>query len=190
MTEIEAGKLVTALVTAFPDGLRFLDEEQQRATMKMYRYMLRDLEAAHAGHAIARVIATCKKWPSIAEIREAYDVQTNGRNALGLEAWGRVQKAMAREGRNRKPGIDFQFKDPIALRVVDAMGWRYLCDSPDHVPDRARFIELYDQLAKRDAIDQAVGIEIAPPIPRRELHGGPRSFAAIVGDVLPKAVES
>lgn len=173
------------LVTAFPDGMRFLSEDQQKDTRALYRREMLDLDANECGAAVQRIIRSGKKFPLVAEIREATELIAMGNRSVGLEAWGRVQKAMAREGRNKIPGRDFHFKDPVILQTVEAMGWRYLCDSPDHVQDRARFIEAFDQL-KRKAITDNIAGQIPPPIPRAQLHDGPRPLAAIVGDVMPK----
>lgn len=188
MTEPEAQKLITWLATAFPDAWRFLDADQLDATQKLYRYMMRDLDAVACGAAVGRLVATRKKMPLVAEIREATEIQVGGRRALGLEVFSAARKLIGSKGRNRKPGVDFQWPDPVMGEVVEAMGYHYLCDSPDSnlVADRARFIELYDQLASRAAEDRAVA-EIAPPIPRKELHDGPRSLAVIVAELsIPK----
>lgn len=192
MTELEAAKLITALTAAFPDGWRFLDAEQQKATRAMYRHMLRDLDAHACAAACARLVATCKKMPSIAEIREATLAQVNGRRLIGGEAWGSVRKAIAREGlihrsgRHKIPGEDFVFHDPVVLRVVLAMGWSYLCNMTDErsVADRARFIELYEQLARQRAEDDNVA-EIAAPIPHRVLPPGSNHIRDIVAGLLP-----
>src|ERR1044072_4862148 len=189
MTEPDAQRLLAVLATAFPD------DQQLVATQKLYRRMMRDLDANACTQAIARLIATSKKLPKIAEIRSATMAQLQGRREFGLEAWGRVQKAVAREGIRKRPGDnterrpgDFHFAGddgPIILRCVDAMGWEYLCCSENQVADRARFIELYEQLATGAIEDRNVG-EIAAPIPRRQLHVEARHIAAIVGEVVPK----
>lgn len=186
MTESEAQKLITTLVTAFPNEWRFLDEDQQKATRKIYRHMMRDLDARTCAAACARLIATCRKMPTIAEIREGTAQQANGRRLLGGEAWGKVTTAIAREGRARKPGVNFVWIDPVTAHVVDAMGWEYLCSMTEDrvMADRARFIELYEQLAKR-ALEDASVAEIAPPIPRRGLQAGAAHIRDIVNGLLP-----
>jgi len=60
-----------------------------------------------------------------------------------------VLKAISRAGRNRTPGVDFDFRDPLVLEAVRALGWVQLCDSENQVADRARFVELYDALAAK-----------------------------------------
>ncbi len=183
VTDTEAQTLLTWLVTAYPEW-RFLDKDQQKATSKVYRHMLRDLDADACGQACARIIATSKKLPTIAEIREATMLVMHGRRVLGGEAWGAVQKAIAREGIGKTPGQDFVWRDPVTARVVDAMGWKYLCGVTDDraVADRARFIELYEQLARQVTEDTAVG-ELAPPLPRRQL-GAPEPMRALVERVI------
>jgi hypothetical protein len=190
VTEPEAQKLIIALVTAFPNEWRFLDADQQESTRKLYRHMMRDLDVTACAAACARLVATRKKMPTIAEIRDATAAQMNGRRVLGGEAWGSVTKAIAREGRRKKPGEDFRFRNPVTARVVDAMGWEYLCNMTDDrsTADRARFIELYEQLAVQAAEDLSVA-EIAPPIPRNTLAAGPTHIRDIVDRLLPAPKE-
>lgn len=183
MTEIESQKLVTMLTTAYPDFWRFLPADQQNLTARLYRHMMRDLDVEACNAAVGRLIATSKKMPTIAEVREAAYAQLEGRRIPGGEAWGRVQKAIAREGVRRSPGVDFVFVDPVCARAVDAMGWGRLCLSDDHTSDRARFIELYEQLARHEFEDGQVA-QILPAPPRRYAVTGPRPIAALVSEVI------
>jgi hypothetical protein len=109
--------------------------------------MLADLDYAVANAAAERLIATSKWIPTIAEIREACLAITAGPKVPGGEAWGAVMRAIGRFGAYRTPGVEFNLEDPIAQRCVLSLGWRELCLSENAIADRARFIELYDQLA-------------------------------------------
>ena len=42
-----------------------------------------------------------------------------------------------------------EIENPVLWKTLQAMGWRYLCSSTNGVADRARFIELYNEYAKR-----------------------------------------
>lgn len=150
MTEAEAQKLVTVLVTAFPNTMVRLTTDQQQQTMSVYRRMLGDLDYACANAAVERLLATSRFMPTVAEIRDVVQSLTVGEQIPGGEAWGHVVKAIAAQGAYRVPGTDFVFRDPVTVQVVGALGWVNLCQSENQPADRARFIELYDKLAARD----------------------------------------
>lgn len=149
MTESEAQKLVTVLVTAFPNTMVRLSPDQQQQTMAVYRRMLSDLDYPCANAAIERLLATARFMPTVAEIRGVALSLTAGEQIAGGEAWGKVVKAIADQGAYRVPGTDFVFRDPVTVQAVGALGWVNLCLSENQPADRARFIELYDKLAVR-----------------------------------------
>lgn len=143
MNTLEAKKLIAVLIAAFPG-------KATDATVQIYERMLGDLEYVAANAAVERLLATAKFLPTIAEIREATLTVHAGEIRPGAEAWGEVLRAIARYGRNRTPGDDFQFSDPVTAECVAALKWRELCDSENQVADRARFVELYDKLAAQN----------------------------------------
>lgn len=145
MTEVEAQKLVTMLVTAFPSSLARLSESQQADMFRVYRRMLVDLDSASAAAAVETLIATSRFMPTVAEIREATIATHLGKVRAGMDAWGDVRAAVGRFGRNRFP----EFDDPITARAVERLGWVEFCNSDvSEAPSwRARFVELYDRLA-------------------------------------------
>lgn len=143
MSELQGKKLVAAMIAAYPTT-KITDD-----SAAVYVRMLLDLEYEAASAALARLVATSKFPPSIAEIREATLAMVSGEVRAGGEAWGDVLKAIGRYGRNRVPGQDFRFDDPTVAECVAALKWRELCDSESPEADRARFIQLYDQLAAR-----------------------------------------
>jgi len=143
MTEGQVAKLVAVLIAAFPSA------KISTETSAVYERMLGDLDYPAANAAIERLLATSKWLPTVAEIREAALTLYAGEIGAGGEAWGEVVAAIGRYGRNRTPGVDFQFADPVTAECVASLKWRELCDSDNQVADRARFVELYDQLAAR-----------------------------------------
>jgi hypothetical protein len=178
--ETDAAKIVAMLITAWPDSWRFLDEKQQAYQRKLYRDFVGDLDYAVADAAVRRLIGSSKRMPSVAEIRAQCMDLTNGRADRGGEAWGRILKLIGRYGVNRTPRIrstlqaddvvadTFVVDDPVLFRVIDSMGWRELCLSENQAADRARVIELYEQLALQATQDRNVAA-IAPPIPFKAL---------------------
>ncbi len=198
MRPSEAAKIVAMLATAWPDWLRFLDDDQQEATRKLWRDFLADLDYVVADAALKRLIGTHTKPPAIAQFRATCSAYTEGRREHGGEAWGAILKLIGRWGMNRTPkppnycagsleDDGFAVTDPVLYRVIDALGWRELCTSEDQTADRARVIQLYDQLAQEDATERSVRA-IAPPIPSRGGGGAPAQLGAIVAGMLPSKV--
>jgi hypothetical protein len=183
MNDIEAQRVVTMLVSAFPSALARLSDEQLRDTMKIYREMIKDVEADLAAQAVRGLIATSRFMPTIAEVREACMIAKYGRRRPGGDAWGDVVKALKRYGYTRSPGRDFSFDDQLVARAVGALGWAELCKSDNSVADRARFIELYDQLANNVRSDA----QVSSGVTSRELgSGAPRlERGASLRELLP-----
>lgn len=187
MSELQGKKLVAAMIAAYPTT-KITDE-----SAAVYVRMLADLDYDAASAALARLVATSKFPPSIAEIREATLAMLNGEVRAGGEAWGDVLKAIGRYGRNRLPGQDFKFDDPTVAECVAALKWREICDSENQEADRARFIQLYDRLAaqrRRSELSESL-----PAVQRfrelqeqrkRELEGGE---ATPIGKLLPFPTE-
>jgi len=143
VNELQIKKLVAVMVAAYPASK--ISEE----SVGVYTRMLADLEYPAANAAVEQLLATSKWLPTVAEIRERVVSLQDGEIRAGGEAWGSVLKAIRGAGRYRVPGKDFAFADQVTADAVAAMNWVELCDSENQVADRARFIELYDQLAQR-----------------------------------------
>lgn len=167
MTPPEVAKLVAVLMAALPGA------HVSSQTSAVYERMLADLEFDTARVAVEQVLATWRfasMLPSVAEIRERYMTLKHGELSAGGEAWGLVQRAIVSRGRNRTPGVDFEL-EPVAIETVRALGWANLCNSENQAADRARFIELYDQLAARGRRETVV--ETLPATQRfREIAAG------------------
>lgn len=210
MTEQQAKDLLVVLITAWPDGLRWHDALQQAAIRKLYTRFLLDLDYAVADVAVTRLIATWKptsaqRWPTIAELRGAIATVQQGRTPTGGEAWGVLLKLT--KGRAR-PEAELEQLDPVLRACLESMGWlvwdtffvrggqeerRWRAsrgDSDSDAADRARFLELYEQLTGRDASDRVVG-QLAAPIPVRSLTApaepttAPRALGDILAGMLP-----
>lgn len=140
MNRVEAKQLVAVVIGAFPNA------RVTPATPGAYENAIRDLEYAHASAAIARLLATAKFMPAIAEIREAaVEVACGGDQRSGAEAWGDVVRAVGTFGINRIP----TFADPLVWSAVEAIGWRTICNSDETDPaPRAKFADAYNRLAR------------------------------------------
>jgi hypothetical protein len=126
-------------------------KDTAKDTMKVYEMALSDIDPALLKTAVLKHITTNKWFPTVAELREsaaAILAQASGLPSA-YEAWGEVTRQMRLRGRWRAPELD-----PMTKRAVDVIGgWPFLCASENVTADRARFIEAYSQLAKRQQDD-------------------------------------
>ncbi len=166
--EFEA--LLGVLASAFPQ--RPISE----ATADVYEVALADLDYELTKRAVMRLVASEEWLPTVAKIRAAaYDLE-NGTASSGLEAWGVVCEAIRRVGYLEQP----RFRDPLVAHVVESMGWRYLCKSPNDASDRARFVDLYETLSNRERTEGAMNPALRAP-ERRTALAAPRPRR---GDVI------
>lgn len=156
MKKSEVAEMVMMLLASYPAA------KTVEKTPEVYEMMLADLDVAVARKAVTRLIASSKWLPTIAEIREACTALTHGPMRLGGEAWQDAMTEVRRRGRYATP----QFADPMVAETIRMWGsWQGFCNSPEDDPGgRARFIELYDQLAARARADVVSGIAL--PLPR------------------------
>lgn len=188
MNEIECSKLVAVLFAAYPVQSSRLSAEQARQTSAAYRRMLSDLDFVTVSAAVERLISTREYFPTVAEIRASCVTVERGDTKPGGAAWGEVIRAVGRYGIYRQPGVDFHFDDPITHRCVSSFGWQNICNSENQVSDRARFVDLYDQLAKQDRTDQVAG-NLPAAARYRELRSsenGSQSIGDVVGQLAKK----
>lgn len=154
MTRSQVAKLVAVLIASYPHN-RVVPERPATAnspeipgTSSAYESMLADLDYETTNAAVGQLIAASPQYmPTIGAIRGRVIALSQGEVRAGGEAWESVRKAISRAGRNRTPGVDFEFSDPVTAQAVRSLGWLELCDSEFATADRARFIELYDALA-------------------------------------------
>lgn len=154
----EAAEIVLTLIKAFPhvrcDG----------QTADIYERSIADLEAGACRAAVQRLIATSKFFPAIAEIRAACAAQTHGVARTGEEAYAELTQAVRTHGRDFGQGTP-KFRDPLISHCLGVWGsWNDVCSSPvDDAGGRARFIELYGELAGRARQDLASGKPLPKP---------------------------
>jgi hypothetical protein len=143
----EVTEIVMTLLAAYPN------RDMSAHTSDVYERSLRDLDRDVAHAAVERLIRTCRFLPSIAEIREACEVTQHGHRRTGEEAWADAMKAVRYVGQYRPMP---RFRDPIVTEALKLWGsWEDFASCDHSAADRARFIQLYDELAKRTR-EQAV----------------------------------
>ncbi len=119
-------------------------------TMEAYYLILSDLGIDSLQASILRIASESKFFPSAAEIRSiAFDLQTAIPSAG--EAWAEVEKQRYSCGHDEYP----DFSHPaIGEAVRQVGGWRRLLRSTNHVADRARFLDLYREIAKKEQSEE------------------------------------
>ncbi len=165
MTLQQAKRCVAVLLAAFPHA-RVMEQ-----TSVVYEEALIDLEFEIVDRAVRALILTELDFiPSIAKIRARAIEYRDGLKRAGGEAWGEVRKAVGRFGRERGDEAIASL-DPLAGRVISALGWRDFCNSDDgDVSWRARFIDLYDKLAASDEHARKLAGAVEAPPERRALR--------------------
>jgi hypothetical protein len=155
MKRSEVIELVLMLMQAYPNA------KVGERTCEVYEQALLDLDRDHARSATSRLIATSKWLPTIAEIRAAATDLRLGPGRTGGEAWADAITAVRVVGRYGVP----TWSDPLLGEAMRMWGsWRDFCNSPEDDPGgRARFIELYEQLASRGRAAAVSGIALPAP---------------------------
>jgi hypothetical protein len=166
MTDEEAVKIITLALAALPQQSARMTADNIANAAQVWAELMPDHDREEVWSAVKRLLVTSKWLPTPAEILAVIDAARHGRRPGGAEQWSRVCDAIGAVGRFRPAPA---FRDPVTARVVDALGWRELCESENQVADRARFIELYDRLATEAVEDRAVA-EV-PGIARPALTG-------------------
>ncbi len=169
MKRSEATDIVAILVAGFPR------REIGLATTKIYEDLLMDLDFEIARVAVEGLLKTTNFFPTVAEIRAACAERALGPVRLGGEAWAQALEAVRRTGAY-DPMPTFG-DDPLIAEALKLWGtWKDFCRSPeDDAPGRARFIDLYDQLAKRARSAAVEGKSVGQLLAARalrELPGG------------------
>lgn len=154
MTPSEASKLVTALAAHYPNLKLTLDN------VMAYERSLMELDYHHANAAIERLVRTHKFFPTISEIHAVAAELACGSVRSGAEAYAEVMLAVRRHGRCYGDSPAPKFDDPLIPQCLRVWGgsWNDVCNSPENdAAGRARFIELYDSLARQRRQDVVAG---------------------------------
>ncbi len=166
MNETEAQHAIALALAACPQHALKLGRDDVKAMARTWAMLLEDLSSVEVTAALKRYLATNKWLPAPSDLRAIAAEAKAGRQRPGGEAWGDVLKAIGRFGQYRVP----EFSDPLVARAVRAFGWRELCQSENQTADRARFVELYAQIAKAAAEDESVSS--LPGVSRPALRSG------------------
>ncbi len=120
VSRADIAKILAILRIAYPNH----PIHDAHEVVAVYHEFLRDLDRDRLALAARRHIATSRFWPTIAELRE---LATEPRNLPPFrEVWRQIMAATHRYGRDRRPKLESR----IAQKVLDAIGWIRICDSP------------------------------------------------------------
>ena len=121
----------------------------QQETTDVYYMVLGDLDVALLKAATLQIITTSKWFPSAAELRAtAFELIERGEGVPdAYQAWTQVLGEIGRVGHFGRPEWTHE---AVGATVKAIGGWGYLCMSENMVADRARFVEAYGMMVKRE----------------------------------------
>ncbi|TEB15158.1 Loader and inhibitor of phage G40P [Pelotomaculum sp. FP] len=141
-----AKKLVAIALANFPH----LQDKDMGPTVVLWMKILSDIPYDVVQAALAKVLATAKFWPTVAEIREAAAAISSPFILSPAEAWGQVIKAVQEYGYYRS-GEGLATLDKTVQKAVQAFGgFREICMSENIDVVRAQFMRMYGQFANRE----------------------------------------
>lgn len=120
--------------------------------MELWYQELCDLPYNVAVTALREHVQTNKFSPTIAEIREKATTVITGQVQDWGEGWKSVQNAIRKYGMYQ-PEEALESMDELTAQAVRRLGFKELCTSENTIADRARFKDIYEQLAKRQKED-------------------------------------
>ena len=134
------------------------------AKVKMYAYMLEDINPVILAEAVNQCINTCEFVPAVATIRkkaEEISGYVNGKEErlIAQEAWGVVRKKASNPGYEK--GLDeLEGITRLAAKTV----WRFFdprnCQSYNESAAMSQFCKAYEQLAAREQKNMEIAANI------------------------------
>ena len=164
MTPDQTKDTLRMLAAAYPAQRQRMTTDDVRAMVAVYIAGLADLDYDRVRAAVDRLVKSSRFIPTIAEIREAAVDVAHGARRGGLEAWGEVTRearricGLSEHDVIRDPQLARpRLTDPVAIEAARSIGWDEIRDRRvGDVSTRARFIDLYDQLAQGERKDAAI----------------------------------
>ena len=143
-TEIEILRVLKILGDVYPSF------QLSSSAIKVYVRLLDDIPGSVLEQSALDHISRSTFFPSIAELRSAAFNIIDATDPVPneYEAWSEVQSEIHHVGHISLPHFD----NPITTKVVEQLGWRYLCLSENPVADRSHFVQAYQALAERERI--------------------------------------
>jgi hypothetical protein len=122
-------------------------EKVRNALIGAWHRQLGDLDASVVTAAVDALSARGDKFaPGPGEVRKLAMELSQPKPLLDVdEAWAEVLERIGSVGRYLTP----EWSHPAIAGAVLAMGWVRLCESEDHMADRAHFLRLYGKVHDR-----------------------------------------
>lgn len=144
MKKEEFATLAAALRTYYPRETLLPNKQ----AAELWYMELKDLQYDVAMMALREHVHTSKWSPSISELREKAAEIQNGKVADWGEGWQKTMEAIRRKGMYREQEA-LESMDEITRATVERLGYQNLCLSENQTADRARFKDIYEQIAER-----------------------------------------
>lgn len=155
-TKGEVLRVWAMLCAAYPTFARDSAPDALQQTLHVYQQILADVPADVLEATALQHIASSKFFPTVAELRTIAVTLAAPQFPTPMEAWGEVVRARGRWCRydsNGNPPSP-EYSHAIIARIVRDMGGMiYLQDSENETADRARFLEAYQTLVRREQED-------------------------------------
>lgn len=132
--------------------------------LKIYAARLTDISADRLRAVVEQCIATCRFFPTIADLRDAAGMLADGRGETAMDAWEEVRAYISEAGR----GGFYEWRNPLAERVATAMGLWALRTSSNSGTDRAHFLQAYREAEERERAKRAVVPAARAALPESE----------------------
>lgn len=146
MTKAEFSKISMAIKTYYPKETLLPNQQ----AMDLWFFQLQDIPFDVAELAVNKWVATNRWSPSISDLREMAQSIMQGNTPDWGEAWLEVNNAIARFGHYREREA-LESMSPLARQTAERLGFQNLCLSDNPVADRAKFENIFNQLAERQS---------------------------------------
>lgn len=156
MTKADAARLVTIVVTAYPNFDKFKDDQAVIDTTELWAMMFESDPGAVVGMALKKHIATSKWPPSVAELRELMLEIQHPELISPERAWLAVSDLLYTQGEHNHGDLHSQLP-PMVARAVESIGWgnlwemhRSYCRGGKPGMDRVAFMQQYTPMYDRE----------------------------------------
>ena len=148
-TRKEVAKILTAFKVHWPNMAEPNDD-----TFTAFHDVLQDIDFETLNIAAKKVISEPRPFaPSAGEWRAVAFALMRPEVPPALEAWGLLKKAVRDFDSSGAAGLEWlDYKNSLAGKATRALGWYdfWMSDVADEMSWRARFIECYNEYAKRE----------------------------------------
>lgn len=164
MNKQEFGQIALAIKTYYPTDKVFATD----VAIDLWFKHFEDIPYNVMSAAIEKWVLTNERSPSIAALRGMCVSITGGEVPDSGQAWEEVVNAIRKYGYYRE-GEALESLSPLARETTKQIGFYELCVSENQVADRAHFMQMYDQVARRHKTDS----QLSEPLKQRiqEIRG-------------------